>query len=66
LLVVQGGPGTGKSIVAAHRAAYLTLPSNEGAPAFKEVLLLGPTQNYVNHEPQPTPAQRQVRTHHCR
>jgi len=49
LLVVQGGPGTGKSIVAAHRAAYLTLPSNEGAPAFKEVLLLGPTRNYVKH-----------------
>lgn len=50
LLIVEGGPGTGKSIVAAHRAAWLTLPTEVGkGPRLGEVLLLGPTQNYVDH-----------------
>lgn len=46
-LVVQGHPGTGKTIVASHRAAYLTHPEN--TTAVERVLLLGPTDEWVRH-----------------
>ncbi len=48
-LVVQGHPGAGKTIVAVHRAAYLTHPQRAGTPIVGKVLLLGPTDNYVKH-----------------
>ncbi|TKJ28317.1 hypothetical protein A6V29_02635 [Blastococcus sp. CCUG 61487] len=48
-LVVQGHPGAGKTIVAVHRAAYLVHPDREGAAIRGQVLLLGPTDNYVQH-----------------
>ena len=48
-LVVQGHPGAGKTIVAVHRAAYLVHPAREGVPIGGQVLLLGPTDNYVQH-----------------
>ena len=48
--VLQGHPGTGKTIIAAHRAAYLL---NKEAPADAKprgrVLILGPTVEYVKH-----------------
>jgi len=53
-LVVQGHPGTGKTIVAAYRAAYLVNPAlyeEEGPLAGRRglrILLLGPTQDYVH------------------
>ncbi|MEI2729165.1 MAG: AAA family ATPase [Candidatus Nanopelagicales bacterium] len=46
-LVVQGHPGTGKTIVASHRAAYLTHPENTSG--VKRVLLFGPTEEWVRH-----------------
>ncbi|MGV9977091.1 AAA family ATPase [Micromonospora wenchangensis] len=49
-LVIQGHPGTGKTIIAVHRAGYLV---NEETAARKgripRVLLLGPTEQYVRH-----------------
>ena len=47
-LIVQGGPGTGKTIVAAHRAAFLTNPWRPGG-ALRSVGLVGPTGRFVDH-----------------
>jgi len=48
--ILQGHPGTGKTIIAAHRAAYLL---NSEAPKSAKpnghVLILGPTTEYVKH-----------------
>jgi len=54
-LIVQGHPGTGKTIVAAYRAAYLVNPAlyEEGNPLAGRrslrILLVGPTGAYVHH-----------------
>lgn len=49
-MVVEGQPGTGKTIVASHRAAYLI---NEETPPWNtldgNILLIGPTVGYTNH-----------------
>lgn len=47
--VIQGHPGTGKTIVAAHRAAYLVHPETEAAHRVGRVLVVGPTGHYVRH-----------------
>lgn len=48
--IIEGQPGTGKTIVAAHRAAYLV---NEETPPENtldgNILLTGPTIGYTNH-----------------
>lgn len=49
LLVVQGQPGTGKTIIATHRAAFLTHPEREGRPPLKRALIVGPTDQYRSH-----------------
>ncbi|MCZ2110143.1 MAG: AAA family ATPase, partial [Dehalococcoidia bacterium] len=49
LLVVQGQPGTGKTIIATHRAAFLTHPEREGRPPLKRTLIVGPTDQYRSH-----------------
>ena len=50
-LVVQGHPGTGKTIVAAHRAAYLVLPkdNDDKNPRLHRVALVGPTDRWRKH-----------------
>lgn len=48
-LVVQGFPGTGKTIVALHRAAYLVNPERDADSRPGRVVLLGPTTNFVRH-----------------
>ncbi len=51
-LIVQGHPGTGKTVIGLHRAAYLTSPARlpEGQPPPKgDVLVLGPSREYVQH-----------------
>jgi hypothetical protein len=54
-LIVQGYPGTGKTIVATYRAAYLVNPAlyeEEGPLAGRRglrILLVGPTDAYVQH-----------------
>lgn len=51
-LIIQGHPGTGKTVIALHRAAYLTdperLPPDRRAPA-GAVLVIGPTTAYIDH-----------------
>ena len=46
-LAVQGHPGTGKTIVATHRAAFLTHAENPDR--LKRVALVGPTNEWVSH-----------------
>ena len=51
-LIVQGHPGTGKTVIAAHRAAWLTDPERlePGRRTPKgSVLVIGPTREYADH-----------------
>jgi len=48
VLVVQGGPGTGKTAVALHRAAYL-LYTHRDRIARSGVLLLGPSRTFLDY-----------------
>lgn len=47
-LVVQGGPGTGKTAVALHRAAYL-LYSHREKLAASGVLIVGPSRSFLQY-----------------
>lgn len=47
-LVVQGGPGTGKTAVALHRAAYL-LYSHREKLASSGVLIVGPSRSFLQY-----------------
>lgn len=53
-LVVQGGPGTGKTVVALHRVAYLLFAHPRLARA--GVLVLGPSQRFLDYIGQVLPA----------
>lgn len=55
VLVVQGGPGTGKTAVALHRAAYL-LYSNRERLARSGVLVVGPGQTFLRYIEQVLPS----------
>jgi hypothetical protein len=46
-LVVDGGPGTGKTVVALHRAAYLLYADPRLGPGRGAVLFVGPHQPYL-------------------
>jgi DNA helicase IV len=48
-LVVQGHPGTGKTVIAAHRAAWLVHPERGEANANMRVLIVGPNDYYAHH-----------------
>lgn len=51
-LILQGHPGTGKTIIAVHRAAYLVSEEREyesRGKSVKSLLLLGPTDEWVRH-----------------
>lgn len=48
-LIIQGHPGTGKTVVAAHRAAYLVNSERDVGRQVSRVLLLGPTREWVDH-----------------
>ena len=47
-LVVQGQPGTGKTVIAAHRAVYLTSVERE-SERFARIAVVGPSDQYVEH-----------------
>ena len=47
-LVVQGQPGTGKTVVAAHRAVYLTSGERK-SERIASVGIVGPSDHYVEH-----------------
>jgi AAA domain len=46
-LVVDGGPGTGKTVVALHRAAYLLYSDPRLGHRRGDVLFVGPSQHYL-------------------
>ncbi|GAA4922128.1 AAA family ATPase [Stackebrandtia albiflava] len=48
VLIVEGGPGTGKTAVALHRAAYL-LYEHRARLASRGVLLIGPNQTFLDY-----------------
>jgi DNA helicase IV len=48
ILVVQGGPGTGKTAVALHRAAYL-LYTHRAELAHRAVLIVGPSPTFLRY-----------------
>ena len=54
-LVVQGGPGTGKTAVALHRAAYL-LYAHRRLLERSGVLLVGPSQSFLRYIDQVLPS----------
>lgn len=54
-LVVQGGPGTGKTAVALHRAAYL-LYAHRRLLERSGVLLIGPSQSFLRYIDQVLPS----------
>lgn len=47
-LVVQGQPGTGKTVIAAHRAVYLTSEARR-SDRIARVAIIGPSDQYVEH-----------------
>ncbi|MCI4064917.1 AAA family ATPase [Micromonospora sp. R77] len=53
-LIVQGGPGTGKTVVALHRVAYLLFA--HPAMADQAVLVLGPSPRFLRYIAQVLPA----------
>lgn len=53
-LIVQGGPGTGKTVVALHRVAYLLFSSPQVRAG--GVLVLGPSQRFIDYISQVLPA----------
>ncbi|MGK5443520.1 HelD family protein [Micromonospora sp. URMC 105] len=55
VLVVQGGPGTGKTAVALHRAAYL-LYTHRRELSSRGVLLVGPNPTFLRYISQVLPA----------
>ncbi|GAA4389719.1 AAA family ATPase [Tsukamurella soli] len=55
VLVVQGGPGTGKTAVALHRAAYL-LYTYRQTLSRSGVLIIGPNETFLNYISQVLPS----------
>ncbi|MEU4564288.1 UvrD-helicase domain-containing protein [Actinoplanes sp. NPDC023936] len=53
-LIVQGGPGTGKTVVALHRVAYLLFTHRQMAD--QAVLVLGPSDRFLDYIAQVLPA----------
>jgi DNA helicase IV len=53
-LIVQGGPGTGKTVVALHRVAYLLFSHRQMAE--QAVLMLGPSPRFLDYIAQVLPA----------
>jgi DNA helicase IV len=48
-LIIEGGPGTGKTVVALQRIAYLMSTESQSISSGNEVLIVGPTKAYVNY-----------------
>ena len=55
ILVVEGGPGTGKTVVALHRAAYLLYTYREQL-AKRGILVLGPNATFMRYIDQVLPS----------
>lgn len=48
-LVVQGGPGTGKTVVGLHRAAYLLYRQRQGGTLRQSMLIVGPNSAFMDY-----------------
>jgi DNA helicase IV len=55
VLVIEGGPGTGKTVVALHRVAYLLYTQRERMERHG-VLVIGPSPAFLNHVGRVLPA----------
>ena len=55
-LVVDGGPGTGKTVVALHRAAYLLHAQSRSGQRRGNLLLVGPHRPYLDYVADVLPA----------
>jgi DNA helicase IV len=55
ILVVEGGPGTGKTVVALHRAAYLLYTYREQLSR-RGILVIGPNDTFMQYIDQVLPA----------
>ncbi len=55
ILVVEGGPGTGKTVVALHRAAYLLYTHRERL-ANRGILIVGPNPTFMRYIDQVLPS----------
>jgi DNA helicase IV len=55
ILVVEGGPGTGKTVVALHRAAYLLYTYREQLSR-RGILVIGPNNTFMHYIDQVLPA----------
>ncbi len=62
VLVVQGGPGTGKTVVALHRAAYL-LYTNRFPLGGQGVLVVGPNRLFIAYIEQVLPSLGEAGVH---
>jgi len=49
VLVIEGGPGTGKTVVALHRVAYLLYTQRGSGMERHGVLVVGPNPAFLNH-----------------
>jgi DNA helicase IV len=49
LHVVQGAPGTGKTVVGIHRASWLLFPGNDESLTSNKVLILGPNASFIKY-----------------
>ncbi|MDQ1291555.1 MAG: helicase [Actinomycetota bacterium] len=47
-MIIEGGPGTGKTIIASHRAAYF-VSTDADADFDGDVLVVGPTERYTDY-----------------
>jgi DNA helicase IV len=49
LHVIQGAPGTGKTVVGVHRASWLLFPGNDENLKANKVLILGPNAAFIRY-----------------
>jgi len=49
LHVIQGAPGTGKTVVGVHRASWLLFPGNDDQLKADKVLILGPNAAFIRY-----------------
>jgi DNA helicase IV len=49
LHVIQGAPGTGKTVVGVHRASWLLFPGNDESLKAEKVLILGPNAAFIRY-----------------
>lgn len=64
-LVVDGGPGTGKTVVALHRTAYLLYSDPRLSQSRSGVLFVGPSQGYLAYVDDVLPSLGEEGVHTC-